>query len=58
MSNDARDTEWKCWCGYTNPDYEERCRGCGEERYPEENDPFSNLYSDETHRMQQAQELK
>lgn len=36
MSNDARDIEWRCGCGQTNPDYDERCRGCGQERYGNE----------------------
>lgn len=33
MSNDVRDIEWRCGCGHTNPDYDERCNGCGQERY-------------------------
>lgn len=33
---DISDVEWICGCGHTNPDYDERCNGCGQERYPEE----------------------
>lgn len=58
VSNDSSDIEWRCGCGHTNSDCEDRCNGCGAERYSEDNDPFFNLYSDESHRMQQAQELK
>lgn len=32
---DEHDIEWRCGCGHTNPDYAERCNGCGQERYPE-----------------------
>lgn len=28
--------DWKCGCHQTNPDCEDRCRNCGEERYPKE----------------------
>lgn len=34
MSMDQRDIEWRCGCGHTNPDFDERCNGCGQERYP------------------------
>lgn len=30
------DIEWRCGCGHTNPDFDERCNGCGEERYEDE----------------------
>lgn len=59
MSSDINDLEWKCACAHTNPDFDERCNGCGQERYPEEeDDSLSNLYSDESHRMAEAQRMK
>lgn len=61
MSNDLRDTEWRCGCGYTNLDHDELCSGCGEARYlieEEEADSLSNLYNDESNRMANAQDLK
>lgn len=60
VSSDPHDFDWRCSCRQTNPDCEDRCRNCGEERFPneEEDDSLSNLYSDESHRMQQAQGLK
>lgn len=36
MSNDVQDLEWRCGCSHTNPDYDERCNRCGQERYSAE----------------------
>lgn len=36
MSMDEHDIEWRCGCGHTNPDFNEKCAGCGAERYPNE----------------------
>lgn len=38
MSNDldVEDTDWRCGCGHSNPDFDKRCNGCSEERYPPE----------------------
>lgn len=61
MSNDLSDVEWRCACGTVKPDFDDACNECGILRYPnevEEDDSLSNLYNDETNRMQQAMELK
>jgi hypothetical protein len=61
MSMDEHDTEWRCGCGHTNPDYDEGCHGCGELRYPVEEEPLDSgpgLYAMESERMSQAQALK
>jgi hypothetical protein len=36
MTMDAQDIEWRCGCGHTNPDFDERCNECGESRYETE----------------------
>lgn len=32
----STDKDWKCECHQTNVDCEDRCRNCGQERYPVE----------------------
>ena len=31
----SMDADWMCECGHTNPDFSDRCDGCGQERYSE-----------------------
>lgn len=46
MSMDEHDIEWRCGCGHTNPDYSEKCNGCGQERYSEEEAPDEEVVSE------------
>lgn len=35
MSMDEHDIGWRCVCGHTNPDFDDKCNGCSAERYSE-----------------------
>lgn len=61
MGSVSTDPDWRCGCHQTNPDCEDRCCNCGQERYPDSGEEVRDepgIYAMETERMIQAQELK